>query len=143
MPPPKPNLTPITNKIVRLESQFIALSKRIDGLGNSFDNHLFSKKSKLTEQIDKDAIEGGTHAHNSSNMHNDIKMIRDELSYKCDGAFVKSTLEAKANKQSVADALHKKANKATVTKEMGGERAKRAIKQSRASAASNKNNVKS
>lgn len=47
----------------------------------------------------------------------DMARIRDELSFKCDGAFLKNCLEGKANKQSVADALHNKANKKTVARE--------------------------
>lgn len=92
-PAPRQDLTPITGKIVKLESHFIAISKRIDALSNSFDNHLFSRKSREREEVDKEAIEGGTGS--SVNIRNELKMIRDELSFKCDGAFVKGTLEGK------------------------------------------------
>ena len=72
-PAPRQDLTPITGKIVKLESHFIAISKRIDALSNSFDNHLFSRKSREREEVDKEAIEGGTGS--SVNIRNESKMI--------------------------------------------------------------------
>tara|TARA_B110000305_G_C18972840_1_gene417972 strand:- start:170 stop:385 length:216 start_codon:yes stop_codon:yes gene_type:complete len=58
-------------------------SKRIDGLGSSFDNHLFSKSAKAQQILDENMI------GSSNTPPNEIKMLREELSFKCDGAFVK------------------------------------------------------
>jgi hypothetical protein len=81
------------------------------------DKHLFPSSSCSTSSAPPRVPEASPNAHLMTVM-SDVGKIRDELSFKCDGAFVKSVLEGKANKQSVADALHAKANKRSVAREV-------------------------
>jgi hypothetical protein len=109
--------TILADRIVKLESNILGVSMRMDGLSDVVDGHLFNRK---------DGGRGSSSGASSSTNDNknvlqlisDVSKIRDELSFKCDGALIKNVLENKANKQSVADALHSKANKKTVAKEL-------------------------
>mmetsp|Transcript_21158 Transcript_21158/g.42186 ORF Transcript_21158/g.42186 Transcript_21158/m.42186 type:complete len:372 (+) Transcript_21158:118-1233(+) len=98
----------VVKKIVGVESTVMALSERLDGVAGEVDKISFPRRNS-----------GGIQNHNPdvNVVMMDLNRIRKDLSFKCDGSFVKTSLEAKANKQSVADALHSKANKRTVTRE--------------------------
>ena len=64
------------------------------------DKHLFGKGGKAG----KTGVQSYSHSNSIDSattmaLMADVGRIRSELAFKCDGAFVKSTLEGKANKQ--------------------------------------------
>ena len=106
-------MKPVTDKVLQMDSNHLGLSMRLDGLAEVVDKHLFKSKGRAGERPGADVDN-----KNVLQLISDVGKIRDELAFKCDGAFVKTTLDGKANKQSVADALHGKANKKTIAREL-------------------------
>ncbi|GMH95795.1 hypothetical protein TL16_g13232 [Triparma laevis f. inornata] len=111
----------LASKIVNLEGTMLALSKRLDSLADNFDKHVFKTKTGVSNRsagVGAHTFKNTTASSDFNVLMSDMNRVREELAFKCDGSFVKSSMDGKANKQSVADALHLKANKKTVQREM-------------------------